>query len=126
MDNPYAAPVSAPSTQAEAGGTGTGWLIAGLLCAIGTAVLPTLAVPSVAGIYASFSAAFPAPSHWLMRYHLLLWALPFALTALRLVGRDPLWQSKRVFQIGVFSLAVTLVVVSVLIYLPVFKIATAI
>ena len=126
MDNPYAAPASAPSAQAETGGTGLGWLIAGLLCAVGTAALPTLAVPSVAGIYASFSAEFPAPSHWLMRYHLLLWALPFALLSLRFAGRDPLWRSKRVFQIGVFSLAVTLVVVSVLIYLPLFKIATAV
>ena len=126
MDNPYAAPVSAPSTQAGAGGTGLGWLIAGLLCAVATALLPMLAVRSVASIFAAFGSDLPLATEWLVRYHLSLWLLPFALLALRLFGSDSLWQSKRAFQIGVFSLAVTLVAVAVLIYLPVFKLAAAI
>jgi type II secretory pathway component PulF len=126
MDNPYAAPASTPSTQADAGGTGLGWLTAGLLCAVVTAAMPTLVLPNFASVFDAFGADLPLLTRWLLRYHLLLWALPFALLALRFAGRDPLRRSKRVFLIGLSSLPVMLVALPVLIYWPIFQLARAV
>lgn len=126
MDNPYAPPASSHSPQAPDEGTGLAWLIEGLLCAVVTAAMPTLVVPNFASVFNAFGADLPLLTHWLVRYHLLLWALPFALLAMRFAGRDPLRQSKRVFLIGLLSLPVMLVALPVLIYWPIFQLGRAI
>jgi hypothetical protein len=126
MDNPYASPASTPRSQTEAGAGGTGWLIAGLLCSMGTALMPTLAVPHFASVFDAFAAELPLATAWLVRYHLLLWALPLALLVLRFAGSDRVRQSKRAFLLGVFSLPVMLVALPVLLYWPVFQLARAV
>jgi hypothetical protein len=126
MDNPYTAPTSAPGIEAGNASTGIGWLIAGLLCAIATAVMPTLAVPHFASVFEGFGADLPLLTLWLVRYHLFLWALPFVLLAIRFAGPDPLRQSKHAFLIGLLSLPVMLVALPVLLYWPIFQLARAV
>src|SRR5690606_7847840 len=86
MTNPYQPPASAVelSTTHGSGSTAVIQLIAGLMCALLAALIPTLVIPQFHQVFTSFGTDLRLTTRIALNHRLWLWLLPLVVIAVRL------------------------------------------
>jgi type II secretory pathway component PulF len=98
-----------------------GLFIVGLLAAVVAAAIATLVVPQFRNLFQGFGGDLPLATRLAVDYYLALWLLPIVVIAVRLAWPDSSSRSTVACIVGVGSLIVTIPTLTVVLYLPIFK-----
>lgn len=124
MSNPYQAP-STP-IPATPGAQRPALVVIGMVCAILTALVPTLVVPSFGQTFSAFGADLPWPTLWLLRAYPALWILPVIVLAVWRFWPRPDKRRLAAFWTGLTILVLGLPACVVALYAPIFLLAKTI
>lgn len=117
MSNPYEAPASSSSASSNSGQSAL--FVIGLVCAILTALIPTLVVPNFSEVFRSFGAQLPWPTQLLLQGHLGLWILPVLVLVIWWLWPTPRNRAKAACWFGALSLVVGVPACMIALYLPI-------
>jgi LPXTG-motif cell wall-anchored protein len=127
MQNPYQPP-AAPVSEADASAQSRrqAWFfIAGLLCALIGALVPTLLVPAYKELYAGFGSDLPLATSILVRFYPALWLFPVLLFIARVSWPKTGNKSNVLAIAGLAFLVIVVPLMFFLLYLPIFQMAEA-
>lgn len=123
MPNPYRPPQSSVE-DAPASGSGAAGillLLAGLVCALLTALVPTLVIPQFEEVFASFGATLPLPTRLMIELHPWLWLLPLPVVAVRLFWPRPRQRPLAACLLGACALGLIIPLLILAMYLPILQ-----
>lgn len=127
MTNPYQSPASAvelPATHGS-GSTAVIQLIAGLMCALLAALIPTLVIPQFRQVFTSFGTDLPLTTRIALNYHLWLWLLPLVVIAVRLFWPRARKRPRAACLAGIAGLVIALAATLLAMYLPIYQMGSA-
>ena len=128
VENPYQAPRSLPPPLPAIRGADANriQLTVGLVSALIAALIPTLVVPQFRQMLEAFGADLPLISYLTLYYYPALWALPLLVLAARSFWPQPRQRGIAACLIGLIPLVMMIPFLLVALYLPIFKLASAI
>jgi type II secretory pathway component PulF len=123
MTHPYRPPQSSVEvTPTSASNTSAIiLLLAGLVCALLTALVPTLAIPQFEQVFVSFGASLPLLTRLAIEQHLWLWLLPLLVVAARLFWHRPKQRPLVACLVGTVGLGLGIPLLILAMYLPILQ-----
>jgi hypothetical protein len=127
MQNPYQTP-EAPVSETDPSARSrrqNRFFVAGLLCAVIGAAVPTILVPGYKELFAGFGSELPLATSVLVRFYPALWIFPALLLAARAIWPKTADRSGTVAIAGLSFLVIVVPLTFYLLYLPVFQMSEA-
>lgn len=128
MSHPYRPPQSSVEVASGSGAGITSVIlpIIGLVCALLTALTPTMVIPQFQQVFSSFGAQLPLLTRIAIDQHLGLWLLPLLVIAVWLFWPRPKQRPLAACLVGAGGLVIIIPLLILAMYLPIFQLGQAV
>jgi len=128
MTHPYRPPQSSVEVASASGSGITSVIlpILGLVCALLTALTPTIVIPQFQQVFSSFGAQLPLLTRIAIDQHLWLWLLSLLVIAVWLFWPRPKQRALAACLLGAGGLVIIIPLMILAMYLPIFQLGQAV